>query len=136
MERRVRRPRPLALAPVWIGKNREEPLCDPRQRRGGIRFPSRRIEAHHPAEASGGRNREARRINEGEQLEQIEAAQLRIAQTLPYQRRVQDDVGCLRSSGDRFAAARLAHLAGCRGEPNARVGGVQRGERKRGHWII
>ena len=69
-------------------------------------------------------------MDEGEQLEQVEPAQVRIAEPLPDERRVEDDVRSLRCPRDRFAAARLAHLAAA-GQPNPGVGCMKRGEDKR-----
>ena len=73
-------------------------------------------------------------MDEGEQLEQVESAELGIAEPLPHQRRVEDDVRSLRRAGDRLAAAGLAHLSLATGNPDARMGCVQRGKRQRsGH---
>ena len=64
-------------------------------------------------------------MDEGEQFEQVEPAQIGIAEPLPDQRRIEDDVRGLRRARDRFAAARLANLAVAVREPDARMGCVQ-----------
>ena len=50
-------------------------------------------------------------MDEGEQFEQVEPAQIGIAEPLPDQRRVEEDMRRFRRPGDRLAAPRLAHLA-------------------------
>ena len=47
-----------------------------------------------------------------DQLQKIEPAQVGIAEPLPDQGRVQDDVRSLRRSRDRLSPARLARIAG------------------------
>ena len=72
-------------------------------------------------------------MDEREQLEQVEPRQLGIAEPLPDQRRIEDDVRGLRSPRDRLAAARLAHLAIAARQPDPGMGRVQRGNRDSGH---
>jgi hypothetical protein len=73
-------------------------------------------------------------VEEGEQLEQVEAAKLRIAKPLPDQRRVEDDVRGLGRAGDRLAPARLVRIAAAHPQPDAGVGCVKCGKRQRsGH---
>ena len=94
----------------------------------------RRLEPERPAQARHGRHREPRRMDEREQLQQVEPAQIRIAEPLADQRRVEDDVRGFGGAGDRFAPARLAHLAVRRRQPDAGMGCVQRGKGQRsGH---
>ena len=57
------------------------------------------------------RHRKFRRMDEREQLEQVEPAQLRIAEPLSDQRRIEDDVRSLRCPRDRLAPGRLAQFS-------------------------
>ena len=119
---------PFALAPVRIAEHREQPRRNPLQRRRRIGFARRRLEPKRAAQSRRGRHREARRMNEGEQLEQVEPAKLGIAEPLPDQRRVEDDVRSFRRASDRFAAARLAHLPIAVRQPDPGMGRVKRGK--------
>src|SRR5206468_8223660 len=69
-----------------------------------------------------------------EQFEQVEAAEIGVAEPLSDQRRVEDDVRSLRGASDRLPAACLASVAGDIGKPDPGVGCVQRWKRQRnGH---
>ena len=104
-------------------------ICCSAGRRVG--FARRRLQPQRPAQPRRGRHREPRRMNEGEQLEQVEPAELGIAEPLPDQRRVEDDVRSLGRARDRLAAARLAHLSVAARQPDTGVGCVERGKRQR-----
>ncbi len=80
------------------------------------------------------RHREARGVDEGEEFKEVEAAKLGIAEPLPDQRRVEDDVRSLRRTSDCFAAARFADLPVTARQPGPGVGRVKRWQGKRGPW--
>ena len=135
VQRRVRRPRAFALAPVRIAEHARAAArrsrCSDAAASASLAGGSKPERA---AQARRGRHREPRRMDEGEQLEQVEPAQLGIAEPLPDQRRVEDDVRRLGGPRDRFAPARLAHLAVAARQPDPGMGCVQRGKRQRsGH---
>ena len=74
-----------------------------------------------------------RRAEKGEQLEKIEPAELGISQPLANERSVQKNVWGFGRPGDRFAAARFAHLIVRRNEPDTGMSGVKCGKLKRFH---
>jgi hypothetical protein len=71
-----------------------------------------------------------RGAEEGEQLEQVEAGKLGVAEALADQRGVEQDDGGVGSDADRLAAADCARFLG-RCDPDAAVAGVERGIRER-----
>ena len=124
--------RPRARAsPNRRARRAAAPRSLERGRRFG--FARRRLQAERAAEPAGGRHREARRMDEGEQLEQVEPGQVGIAEPLPDQRRVEDDVRRFGGARDRLAARRFAHLSVAVRQPNPRMGCVQRGKRQGTH---
>ena len=122
-QRLARRPRAFALLPV---RAFEHVAAAPRRSRGSDAAASaslvRRLEPDRAAHARHRRHREPRRMDEGEQLQQVEARQIRIAEPLPDQRRVEDDVRSLGRPGDRLAPARLARFASPRRRARFRRG--------------
>ena len=93
----------------------------------------RRLDPAGPRQPGHGRHGEARRMDEGEQLQQVEPGHIGIAEALADQRRVEDDMRRLGQPGDRLAPRRLAHLA-ARGDPDAGMGCMEGGKRQRsGH---
>ncbi|KIU01554.1 hypothetical protein QU38_01030, partial [Staphylococcus aureus] len=119
-------PRALALGPVPLG-DREQ------LRRGGakegrdIGIASRRFQPGGAGEPLGRRPHEAGGVEKGEQLEQVEPRQLRIAEPLPDQRRIEQDHRRVRRDPDRLAPAHRTALALRRGEPDAAMAGVESG---------
>ena len=103
---RIGGPRPLALGPVGVAHPREHRRRNPQQRRRRIALLCRRLRspdrAAHPRHR---RHREPRRMDEGEQFQQIEPADLAGPEPLPDQRRIQDDMRRLRQPPDRLARA-------------------------------
>ena len=133
-------PRALALGPVGIVEHRQQPLGDRLEHGRGLGFAAWRLEPESLAQSRRRRHREPRRVEEGEQLEQVEAAEIGIAEPLPDQRRIEDDVRGLGRPGDGFAPARLAHGIAFRAitarQPNPGVGRVQRWYRQGGHRLV
>jgi len=71
-------------------------------------------------------------MDEGEQFEKIEAREVRIAEPLPNKRSIEDDVRSLGCPRDRLAAARFPDFS-FGGEPDPRMGCVERGDGERVH---
>ena len=65
-------PRALALAPVRIGEHREQPPGNCLERSRRVRVARWRLKADRPAQSRRRRHREPRRMDEREQLEQVE----------------------------------------------------------------
>jgi hypothetical protein len=72
-------------------------------------------------------------MDEREQLQQIEPTQIRIAEPLTDQGRIEDDVRCLRRASNRLASAGFASLAFATGNPDAGVGRMERWKSDRRH---
>ena len=99
VQRRIGGPRAFALGPVRSSERREQrarrsraATPPPRPRSPAARARARGQPRHR-------RHREPRRMDEGEQLEQVEPRQIGIAEPLPDQRRVQHDVRRLGQRG-------------------------------------
>jgi hypothetical protein len=84
-------------------------------------------------QALGRRHREARRMDEGEQLEQIEPRQIGIAEPVADQRRVQHDHRRFRRLRDRRPAPDRLDPAVAMRDPDAAMGCVERGIREQAH---
>ena len=91
-------------------------------------------EAHRVGEALGSRHHEARRMDEREQLEQVEARQVRIAEPRRYQGRVEQQQRGVRRGHDRVALADRAGRSGGCAQPGAGMAGVKRGKGDGGHY--
>jgi len=80
-------------------------------------------------------------MDESEELEQVEAANFRIAEPLADEGRVEQDMRGLGGPGKGLAPRRLARLAARVDNPDAGMGCVQRrkGQRsghRRNHWYL
>src|SRR6185369_17408910 len=102
--------RALAFAPVRIGELCQYPLGDLLQRASRLGLACRWLKSKRSAQPAHRRDCKPRWVDEGEQLEEVEAAQLGIAQPLPDQRGIQDDMRRFSGAGDRLASGRLASL--------------------------
>ena len=125
LERRRAHPRPLALGPVAFRRRQ--------QRGGGLQQEARHLlvalgrrQIDRAGEAARRRHREARGMEKGKQLEQVEPRQLGIAQPLAHQRRIEQDDRRLRRDPDRLGPPDLARLAR-RGQPDAGMAGMEGG---------
>ena len=116
-------PRALPLRPVGFQRG-EQVAGGVAQKAGDGRLVLRRRQAERGGQAFGRRHGEARRVDEGEQLQQVKAGKLGIAQALRGERRVQEDDGRFRRGADRLAATDLARSGGL-GDPGAAVTGVK-----------
>ena len=125
---------PSRSGQLVVLERREQPRRHRRQQGRGLGLARRRLEPERAAQPGDGRHREPRRVDEGEQLEQVEARQVGIAEPLADQRRVEDDVRSFGRPRDRLAALRLANLAVRAAQPDSGVGCVEGGKRQRsGH---
>ncbi len=135
LQRRIHGPGSFALAPVRIVKDRKQSLGNQVERFNRLGIACGRIVSDRTAETGHRRHRELRGPDEREELQKVEPAHLGIAEPLPDERRVEDDVRSLGGPSDRFAATRLANLAipGC--QPDAGMRDVKRRDWK-GHGLV
>ncbi len=96
------------------------------EKKRGLAVALGRIETERMRQAFGRRHREASRVDEGEQLEQIEPRKLRVAEPLPDERSVQHDQRVLGRQCDRLAPAERFDPAVGPGRPDAAMGCVER----------
>ncbi len=132
-ERLQGRPRALALGPIVaraVGQQLGGGALE--QGRDSI-VACRFVKSERVSEALGRRDHEPRRMHEREQLEQIEARQVGIAEPAGNQRRVEQQQGRIRRRHDRIALGRPPRDARAGPDPAAGVAGVKRGQGKRIH---
>ena len=124
-------PRAFALGPVGIVQAGEHRCGGPGQEGGDVGFGFRRGQPDGGGDSGRGRHREARGIEEGEQLEQVEARELGIAEPVAGQRRIEEEVRGRRDRRHRLAAPDALDAAVRVGDPDADMARVDRGEGKR-----
>ena len=134
MEGLRRGPGAGALRPVRLQRG-EKGRSGPAQEVSRLVVALRLGEAEGVGDAPGRRNREARRVDEGVELEQVEARQIGIAEPAADERRVEHDHRRFRRAGDRLAAADRFRAPVAPGDPDAAMGRVKRGIRERGHAL-
>jgi hypothetical protein len=126
MQRLRRSPGPAPLRPV-AAERRQQGVRRLAQESGGRIVARRRFEPERVGEALGGRHREARRMDEGEQLQEVEPAEVRIAEPAADERRVQHDHRRLGRPRDRRPAPDRFGPPVRPGDPDAAMGRVQSG---------
>ena len=133
VERPVGSPRAFALAPVGIAEMVEQGGGNGEQSACRIALVGGRIDPHRARQARHRRHREPRRMDEGEQFQQVEPRDFGGTQPLPDRRRVEQHMRSLGEPPDRLAPRRFAHLSIHR-NPDAGMGCMERGKGQRnGH---
>ena len=135
-ERLQRAPRSFALGPCGIAANRDQRAGRTLEHFGHGRVILGRRQAQRLGQPARRRHAEARGVDEGEGLQQIEARQVRVSQPARHQRRVEQQHGRIGGGHDCIALGHrlrcavwcpLPHLT----QPMPAMAGVKRGERKR-----
>ena len=137
MQRGICGPRAFALRPVGIAQPAEQCLGDRTQRRRRLRLAFRRLESAAPGPAP---PRSARRSAPDGRRRTARAGRARhigIAEPLPDQRRVQQDMRRFGRPGDRFAPRLASRTSPVVGDPDAGMGCMEGGKGQRsGHRAI
>ena len=125
VERLGRGPGALALRPIALERG-EQGRGGRAQEQSCFLVAFRRLQAKGEGQPLGRRHREARRMDEGEQFQQVEPIEIGIAEPVADQRRVQHDHWRFRRARHRRAAADRLDPAVFMRDPDAAMGCVER----------
>src|SRR5690606_28097950 len=135
-ERLQRAPCALALRPVGALARLQQRAGGFLEQRGDRVVAGRLGQAQGVRQTLGSGHDEARGMDEGVELEEVEPRKVRIAEPRRDERCVQDQQRSIRRGHDRFALADRARRAVGGLQPGSGVAGVERGEGKRGHRLL
>ena len=132
-ERLQRRPGALALGPVFAFAIRQQRCSGGLQQSGDGIVAGRFVQTERVRQTFRRGHDEARRMNEREQLEQVEPGEIGVAQPAGDQRRVEQQQRSVRGGHDRIALGNGSRAAVAAAQPATGVAGVKRGKCERVH---
>ena len=125
LQRLQRAPRALPLEPFGVLACGDQRPGGALQEGGNLLVALRLVQLKRFGQPARGGYAEARGMDEGEGFEQVETRQIRVAQPIGHQWRVEQQHGRVRGCHDRIAFGYCAGLAIRRPQPVAAMAGVQ-----------